>query len=924
MSALPRATARLQFHHGFTLDDAAEVVPYLHRLGISHLYASPLMKARPGSQHGYDVIDPHEVNPELGGEEALHRLVASLRRHDMGLILDIVPNHMGVGGAGNAWWEDVLEWGKASPYAHFFDIDWDPPASRLRGKLLAPFLGRAYGICLSEGEITLRFEPADGRLYATYYDHRFPIAPADYFLILAPGAGALAAAVRPLANLPTERARGEDARQLAAKAREALRNPALASPIAAALEAFQAATSEGRGRLHALLERQAYCLAWWQAAEEINWRRFFDITSLAGLRVERADVFEAAHAGIFRLYVAGLIDGVRVDHVDGLADPRGYCRRLRRRLAMLARQRPADAPAVRPLIWVEKILAEGEDLPETWQTDGTTGYDFMDQAAAVLHAGAGAPALTRIWTDTTHRPASFCTEAIAARRQILAQNLPAEFAATAHALHQIAAADLATRDFSLSAITRVLAALLAHFSRYRIYADREGLGAADATALDAALAAARGELRSSDHLLLGLIGKWLRGAELPASVPPREWLKAVVRFQQLSAPVAAKSVEDTAFYRYGRLLSRNDVGSDPGMLALAPSAFHARMRVRRRDFPHGLLATATHDHKRGEDTRARLAVVSELPELWAEALVDWRRRTAAWRKPSTPGLAPDAADEVILYQSLIGAWPLSLSADDGAGCAALAERLAVWQEKALRESKLRSGWGNPDIEYETACRDFLFRLLDPARSEGMTEAIAGLVSRIAPAGALNGLAQTTFRLTAPGVPDLYQGTEFWDFSLVDPDNRRPVDFVARETALAEGAAPSALLARWRDGRVKQALIARLLGVRARLSKLFLDGAYIPLRLVGSRARHALAFARVDRDAAVVVLATRLAADLPGVEHAPLAEATAWENTELLLPPALRERPAIDILGTDALPPTGARLPLGELLKGFPVSVLRLG
>ncbi|MBW4090023.1 MAG: malto-oligosyltrehalose synthase [Proteobacteria bacterium] len=922
MSVL-RATLRLQFHRDFTLDDATAIVPYLHRLGISHVYASPLFTARPGSTHGYDIIDPNRVNPELGGEDALVRLVAALRSHRMGLILDIVPNHMAVGGDGNAWWQDVLEWGRASPYAEYFDIDWQSATPGLRGRVLAPFLGDPYGVCLREGQIGLRFDPEDGRLYAAYFDDRFPLAPRDYPAVLA-GDDALAAAVRPLAAMPRER---DAARTQAAAVRTALRDPALEPAIAAALAAFDPAGPEGRARLHEVLERQAYRLAWWRASEQINWRRFFDINGLAGLRVERAEVFEATHAGVLRLYAEGLIDGVRIDHVDGLADPSLYCRTLRRRLAGLAARRPPGLPSGPAPIWVEKILADGENLPAEWQTDGTTGYDFMDQAAAVLHDPAGAPMLTAAWVRATGRPGAFAVEVEAARRQVIDELLPGETEALAAALQDVALEDPLTRDYTLPAIRRVLHALLARFPVYRIYAGRGGLRPADAAVMEAAVAGARATLRPPDHALLHLLAGWLGGAEmreLPAAARARR-LRAMVRFQQLTAPAVAKSVEDTAFYRYGRLLSRNEVGSDPAVFARPPEAFHAAMLARRRHLPQALLATATHDHKRGEDARARLAVLSELPDVWTEAVAGWMRRTAAWRRRPVP----DAADEAMVYQSMVGAWPPGLTAGDTAGLAALGARLAGWQEKALREAKRLSTWALPDAVYEAGCQRFLARLLDPAHSAGLTDEIARLVARIGPAGALNGLAQATLRLTVPGVPDMFQGTEFWDFSLVDPDNRQAVDFAARDAALDPAVAPGALLGQWQDGRVKQALIARLLGLRARLPGVFGYGSYAPLRLTGALAAHALAFVRTESDRAVggravVVVVSRLAARLPGVERAPLVTPAAWEDTAVLVPPRLRGRPIADALDDRAQPPSGRRLRLAEVLETFPVAVLVLG
>ncbi len=919
---LPLATLRLQCHRGFSLRDAARVVPYAARLGVSHLYLSPLFTARPGSTHGYDVIDPNRVNPELGGEAALRQLVAALRANGMGLILDIVPNHMAVGGGwgggGNAWWQDVLEWGRASPYAAFFDIDWQPPAQYLRGKVLAPFLGRPYAQCLAEGDIRLAFDAEEGRLVATYFEHAFPLAPRDYPAVLGEGDAALAAIVRPLAAIASSRRFRATARNVAAVTRQRLRDPALAAAIARALARFDTRHPAGQARLHRLLARQGYRLAWWRAADDINWRRFFDITGLAGLCVERPAVFEATHAGVLRLYAEGLIDGVRIDHIDGLADPAGYLRRLRRRLAEAGKQRPAAAPPGPAGIWVEKILAPGETLPPRWETLGTTGYDFMDQVGAVLHDPSGAAALTRIWREATGSAAAFAAEGHAARRQVLCETLPAEMAAAAAALQESLRDDPTGGDDGLASVRRVLAALVAAFPVYRIYARVGCASDADRAVLARAADAARPALARTDHDLLARMARWLLGdGQGTLSGAARARLRrAMRRFQQLTAPVAAKAVEDTAFYRYGRLISRNEVGSDPDRLALTPAAFHAAMAARRARSPHALLATATHDHKRGEDTRARLAVLSEMPELWAECLTAWRRRTAAWRRDG----APETADTVILFQTILGAWPLDLAADDERGLAAFAARLATWQEKALREAKRRSHWAAPDLEYERRCRDFLARVLAPAPAGGLAVELAAMVARLAPAGALNSLAQTTLRLTSPGIPDLYQGTEIWDFSLVDPDNRRPVDFTALAAGLDE-ASPADHLPHWRDGRVKQALICRLLRLRGRFPALFAEGSYLPLSLTGRHAGHALAFARCHREQTLVVVATRLAAPLLGVAQQPLVAPSAWEETALCLPERLWARQGALVLTDTPSPPPGRTLPLAVLLRDFPVAVL---
>ncbi len=930
----PRATARLQFHAGFTLDDAVPLVPYFRALGISHLYASPLLKARPGSTHGYDIVDPNAINPELGGEEALRRLVAALRGAEMGLILDIVPNHMGVGGADNGWWLDVLEWGRRSPHAAFFDIDWNPPDPALRDRMLAPFLGAPYGTVLESGDLALHFEAASGKIYAQYFEHRFPIAPASYARVLR---AAHDPSLSGLAQIFDGIGRGGDgadspceaSRAAAGVALDALRRfagtDAGEAALRAALRMFDPNDPGGRERLHLLLQEQNYRLAWWRAAtDEINWRRFFDVTSLAGLRVENPRVFEATHELILRLYAEGLIDGVRVDHVDGLADPRAYCRKLRRRLRAAGRLRPASVPHGDPLLLVEKILASHEHLRTDWMVDGTTGYNFMDEVAGVLHDPDGEAPLTALWAEMTGRPAQFEDEAREARRQILRENLASELNGTAATLHRVASHDLATRDFTLTAIRRALSEVLAHFPVYRLYVGAVGRNEEDARTLERALAGARRTVRATERPLLDLLDTWLGGVA-PRSLTPgrrREQLQAAVRFQQLSAPVAAKSVEDTAFYRYGRLISRNEVGSEPGRFAVSPAAFHAACRERAKRFPREMLATATHDHKRGEDVRARLAVISEMPDEWATALRRWTRLNASLRRDVEDGPAPDAIDELMLYQTLVGAWPLDLDPRDRAGVVAFSDRVAAWQEKALREGKRRSEWAVPNEAYEAACREFLSSLLAPDRASRMVEEIANFANRLAPAAAVNGLGQTLLRCTCPGIPDLYQGTEYWDLSLVDPDNRRPVDYAARAASERRDALPSELLHAWRDGRVKQALISHALAARTRRPELFASGDYVPLEVEGPLAKHVLAHARQKDGEAAITVVTRLPARILDDAEAPIVRPGAWEGTSLHLPRKMATQGLRDALGTGSIEvdPNG-RLPVAGLLGRLPVSLL---
>jgi (1->4)-alpha-D-glucan 1-alpha-D-glucosylmutase len=866
-TTIPSATMRLQLHAGFTFADAAALVPYLAALKISHLYASPILTARPGSLHGYDVIDPTRVNPELGGEVGLRQLVAALRAAGLGLIVDIVPNHMAVGGSLNAWWLDVLRHGPASRYARYFDVDWNPADPALHGKVLAPFLGEPYGTALQAGNLRLD-AGEDGAPTIRYYDDIYPVAPRDHAEIAANG-----------------------------------------------MAAYNPANEDGRARLHRLLERQHYRLAWWGAAgDEINWRRFFDINGLAGLRIEDPNVFEAAHATLFRLYAEGLIDGFRVDHVDGLTDPPDYCRRLRARLEELRSQRPPTAPDGRPYIVVEKILGPGEALATDWGIDGTSGYDFMNSVSAVQHDPESERLLAFFWSAVSGRPADFATEEELARRQVLERSFDAQLEATATALHRLARLDPSARDTTQPAIRRALLALLAHFPVYRTYNAAAARSAADERAFAQALAAAKASAPLHLHPVLDRIDRWLGGE---AAGKPGSALRTIAtrRFQQLSAPVAAKAVEDTGFYRYGRLLSRNDVGFDVARLGAEPAAFHADNEARCADFPHALLATATHDHKRGEDVRARLAVLSEIPDVWQQTVQHWLQVNAALR----PARGPEPGDEAQLYQMIVGAWPMTLSPDDKAGLEEFAERLAAWQQKAIREAKLKGDWTGPDEPYETAARDFLFLLLAPG-SEFANDA-AAFVRRIARAGAINGLAQVLLKLTSPGVPDFFQGTEFWDMSLVDPDNRRPVDFAARITALEENRSLAELAPHWPDGRVKQALIARAVAFRSRMPALFRDGGYRPVAAEGPMARHVVAFMRSAGEAASLTVVPRLSYHmLDSGDRLALAR-EAWGATALRCPPELLGKRLYSILGSDSIESLPSLLPLNLIFKDFALSLL---
>lgn len=933
--SLPRATVRLQLHRDFDFDAAAAVVPYYATLGVSHIYASPILTARSGSTHGYDIVDPTRINPELGGEEGLRRFVAAIRSNGLGLILDIVPNHMGVGPE-NPWWQHVLEWGRKSPYARWFDIDWQPADETLHGKVMAPFLGQPYGDALRAGEIALRFDAQRGKFFIAYYDHRFPLAPADYAAVLrTAGAECLAYAISAFENYRGDP--GAVSQHNAdigfARLREAGATDEGRAAVDNVLGAFSNTTAAGQDALHALLERQNYRLAWWRcAADGINWRRFFEITDLVGVRVEQDDVFEATHALIFRLYAEGLIDGVRIDHVDGLAEPGAYCRKLRARLQALSMQRPPELPPAPAYIIVEKILAAGEPLRQDWDIDGTSGYDFMDQVGALMHDPDGEAPLTALWNEVAGHDNDFMAEVRQARRQLLANNLSGEFEAATRALHLLARTDLRTRDFTLGAIRRVFGELLVHFPVYRTYANANGRDELDQEIIERTLEAARTSVERTEVPLLDVLARWL-GGDMPADAAnPRVrdlHQRAITRFQQLTPPLAAKSVEDTAFYRYGRLLSRNEVGSDPGRFSLSVADFHAAGAGRATSFPNAMLTTATHDHKRGEDVRMRLAALSEMPGEWAAAVRDWMRLNAPLRieVPSESGgesvMAPQPADELMLYQTLLGAWPLGLKPDDKDGMRAFAARIEAWQVKALREAKQVSDWVLPNEEYEAGCRHFLHAILGTDEAGGgspdFLEQMQDWLARIGPLGAAKSFAQTALRLTAPGVPDLYQGADLWDFSLVDPDNRRPVDYPLRERMLDAAPERIGALDGWESGWAKQVLIRRLLELRTREPELFSSGEYVPLTVEGEHAERVIAFARRYRNKAVVTVAVYLPHGLlePGVP----ALATERLGDIHVLMPKVAGAGWSDLLSGAAADVDAGRLRLASWTGGVPVAVL---
>ena len=813
--------------------------------------------------HGYDTIDPTRLNPELGDEEDFRRLVHALRHQEMGLIIDVVPNHMAVG-SDNRWWMDVLTHGRHSPYAKFFDIDWDRPD--LGGKVLLPVLGQPYGDVLSAGEIVV--QRTTGSNWAVhYFDKFFPLSP------------------------DTAAASGDE------------------------MSSVDRSSDSGRAHLHRLLEGQNYRLAWWRCAnDEINWRRFFDINELAAIRIEDDEVFETVHSRILDFYAKGLIDGLRVDHVDGLAHPSDYCRKLRARLSNLEKLRPSTSPPGPAFLVVEKILAHDEQLPGSWQVDGTTGYDFMDEVSLVQHAKSGENPMSRLWHLTSGRPAYFADEEELARRQIIERSFSAQRESLVNALYQIAQANIMTRDYSRAAIRRCITEILAHFSVYRIYAEPDEISASDRRFLCRAVERATGTCIPGDRTILRAVGKWLLGeTELPQG-EDRQAI-AQTRFQQLSAPLSAKAVEDTALYRYGRLLSRNDVGFDAARFSCTIGQFHERMKRRREAFSGAMLATATHDHKRGEDVRARLAALSEHSLEWELAIAEWLELSQTLRVASAGETIPTKGDLLILFQTIVGAWPTTLTVDDSVGLNNYAKRIVDWQRKALREAKLHTDWADPDLSYEQSAASFVENLFNTRSS--LLEAIADFSQNLMLPGIANSLSQLLAKLTCPGVPDIYQGTEFWDLSLVDPDNRTAVDYVARRDAL-HSASLQDLIAGWRDGQIKQHVLTKVLAVRQRTPRLFAQGDYIPLEVKGLMADHVLAFARISPPMRAIAVLLRLPARLlRGAQMTvPISE---WQDTRLIVPESLCQSFVDQIAGDEIKVTTETEV--APILSRLPVAFL---
>lgn len=897
----PIATYRVQLRPGFDFDAASGVVDYLARLGVSHFYASPYLQAAPGSTHGYDVVDPTRLNRELGGEEAHGRLIEALGTAGLGQLLDIVPNHMAISGPENRWWWDVLRNGPAGRYAPYFDVDWDPPEAKLRNQVLMPILGDHYARELEAGSIVLVHD--DGEFTIRYHDQVLPVAPRALGpLVLEAARGMetegregdgdegsggwpareLAFLGRTLRDLP-EPGPADEAQRDRRRKDLAVLDHRLAQVIRsdeavkAAIDLAVESVNRDVTALDELLAGQNYRLAYWRAGEqELDYRRFFDIDSLAALRTEDEDVFQAVHGRVLEWLQTGALDGVRVDHPDGLRRPDEYFRRLR---------------SVAPEAWIvaEKILMPDESMPD-WPVDGTTGYDFLADVTGVLLDPRGETAMTELWVEVTGDRREFDEVVYEARREMVREVLGADLNRLANIFVNLCEAHRRYRDFTRQALRATLAEVAACLPVYRTYVSETGEASdRDRRVIDRAIAAARDRRPELDGELLDFLRAILVGR---VEEPEARGLR--MRFQQFTGPVAAKGEEDTAFYRYSRFIALNEVGGDPGRWGLAASGFHDRCRRRSETSPLTLNALSTHDTKRSEDVRARLLVLAEAPERWRSAVREWRGRTARhWPE----GVDRDPGAEYLLYQTLVGAWPIG------------PDRVIPYMVKATREAKLRTSWTEPDEEYEAALETLVRALLTGPFREDLDRFVSPFVAP----GRVVSLSQKLVQLTAPGVPDIYQGTELWDLSLVDPDNRRPVDFVERRRLLGElpGAisipapVPAATILEAMDsGLPKLWVVAQALRVRRSRPDAFGEGGgYGPLEVDGPAMEHVLAF---RRGAGVAVVVPRFPARL--------IREGGWRGTTVTLPAG----EWTDVL--TGVPRPGGPASMEQVLQRFPVAL----
>jgi (1->4)-alpha-D-glucan 1-alpha-D-glucosylmutase len=948
---IPSATYRFQFHRRFRFEHAVALVPYLEALGVTDLYASPIFQARRGSSHGYDVTDLTRLNVELGGEGNFDPLVKALQEHGMGLLLDIVPNHMAAS-VENRWWTDVLESGQGSPFSGFFDIDWHSPKKALNSKVLLPILGGPYGRMIEEQELSLRLEK--GGFIVHCHSVRLPVSILSYPRILSLRLSSLEETYGPdhpsfrelwdlitsiehlgkTAPADAESARDRNASGEGIKER-LLRLYTERHEIREHIDETLRMVNGRKGDpssfdpLDRILSEQHYWLSFWRLAnEEINYRRFFAVSDLVSLRVEDPRVFDAAHELVLRLAGEGKITGLRVDHVDGLYDPHGYLVRLMQRLTGAE----DDPPPAGFYVLVEKILGEEETLPPEWPVHGTTGYDFLNALNGVFISARGVKALDDVYARFSGIPQDFRETAYRSKKLIMDTLFAGEMHSLGQHLGRLAEQDRYARDLPRKELRAALIEVTACFPVYRTYARGLDLSARDIRHITKALKWAQQRSTEASTPVFDFLRRVLL-LEIPpalAGAEREEWLRFLMRWQQFTGPIMAKGFEDTSLYIYNRLVSMNEVGGNPASAGVPVNAFHGRCGTAADRWPHTMNATSTHDTKRSEDVRARINVLSEIPEEWEKRLQHWSRQNAG-KKRIVNGIAtPDPGEEILLYQTLLGAWPLEEEELPG-----LEPRIESYMVKAMREAKIHTRWIRPNNAHEAAVKEFVASLLeDPSPDTNAFLAdFLPFQRKISHYGAINSLAQLLLKIASPGVPDMYQGTELWDFSLVDPDNRRPVDYPRRARLLQDlmtmespGAAPLPpdLLSTWEDGRVKLFVTYKALSFRRERKDLFLDGAYVPLPVTGGVKEHALAFARNRGDAWAIAAVPRLATRLAPPGEFPLGLGAWGARTAIRLPPELpgRWRNAFTGEILHAAGGDGAKLlHLHAVFHDFPVALL---
>lgn len=981
-SRRPISTYRLQFNAGFKFEDARHLLPYLNALGVTHCYASPILRARAGSQHGYDITDHNSLNPEIGTWDEFTAFVNDLKALGMGLILDTVPNHMGVGHGTNPWWQDVLESGQASAYAEFFDIDWRPLKMELSGKVLLPVLGSSYGEELEAGHLVVNFEA--GSFYVAYYDKRFPLDPQTYptvFELLGdlrewrrdpewqqnecPRLQELLKQLRELArhdeqNQEAAAARRRDIPRLKSELEEMAGQSAnVHTLIEQILKRLNGTPEDKRSfdPLHRLLEAQAYRLAHWRvSAEEINYRRFFDINDLVGLRMENPAVFAETHKLIRKLLSDGMVDGIRLDHPDGLFNPVQYFTRVQMLYAasrccgpepqgpvadngieqdMLSLFSSQSLAQQAPMyVLVEKILEHGEHLPTEWPVDGTVGYEFGNELNHLFINSRTQRFFTQFYHRFIDGPLDIHNLIYESKMLIMRSSLSSEVTVLTHMLEEIGSSDRRARDLTRALLKDAIRETVACFPVYRTYIDERGtVSERDRAYIAEAIAKAKRRNQNETPDAYDFLRSVLLLETGNGNISAEQYRKRLyftLKFQQLTGPVMAKGLEDTACYVYNRFISANEVGGSPAQFGISMEEFHQGNQERAKEWPSSMLGTSTHDSKRSEDVRARLNVLSEMPKEWSAHVIRWRRANRSKKRTLADGrTVPDANEEYFLYQTLVGAWPFE---DGESSRKEFTRRIQQYMTKAVHEAKVNLSWVNQNQEYVDALTQFIQRVLEPGtpkRPNPFWQQMSGFVELLKLFGAINSLAQVLLKLTSPGVPDIYRGTEFWDLSLVDPDNRRPIDYEARQQALAEllkrehedgsFALVEDLLENIADARAKMWTTMRALRFRRDNTDLFRRGSYAPLFASDHFREHVVAFARQLGDKTAITAVPRFAYTLMNAEQRfPIGD-DVWKDAVLKIPDHVHTLE--NVLTGEIVTASNGQLLCREVFARFPVALL---